>query len=58
MRRYIRIDPWLMWLVYWRERDFFCVFRNKPGVSKWLPGRWLPRRWGFRFWGVEIGERG
>lgn len=58
VNRYFRIDPWHMWVYYWRTKDFFGVFRNLPGVVKWLPGRTLPRRWGFRFWGVEFGERG
>lgn len=37
----------------------FYVFRNPPGVVKWLPGRMLPRRWGFGFAGlIEFGDRG
>ena len=37
----------------------FYVFRNRPGVIKWVPGRMLPRRWGFGFFGlVEFGDRG
>lgn len=37
----------------------FYVFRNVPGVIKWVPGRMLPRRWGFGFFGlIEFGDRG
>ncbi len=37
----------------------FYVFRNIPGVIKWVPGRLLPRRWGFGFFGlIEFGDRG
>ena len=34
------------------------VFRNVPGVVKWIPGRLLPRRWGIGFCGIEFGDRG
>lgn len=34
------------------------VFRNRPNVVKWMPGRFLPRRWGFFVLGLEIGDRG
>jgi hypothetical protein len=34
------------------------LFRNKPGVIKWLPGRLLPRRWGIGWAGFEFGDRG
>jgi len=34
------------------------VFRNLPGVIKWLPGRLLPMRWGFGICGFEFGDRG
>lgn len=35
------------------------LFRNLPGIIKWVPGRLLPRRWGIGFFGlVEIGDRG
>lgn len=34
------------------------VFRNLPGVIKWLPGRLLPHRWGFGICGFEFGDRG
>ena len=36
----------------------FYVFRNVPGVIKWVPGRMLPRRWGVGFCGFEFGDRG
>lgn len=36
----------------------FYVFRNLPGVIKWVPGRLLPRRWGFGICGFEFGDRG
>lgn len=37
----------------------FYLFRNLPGVIKWVPGRMLPRRWGFGFFGlIEFGDRG
>lgn len=35
------------------------VFRNRPEVIKWTPGRLLPRRWGVGFFGlIEFGDRG
>lgn len=34
------------------------VFRNLPGVVKWIPGRLLPRRWGIGWCGFEFGDRG
>lgn len=34
------------------------MFRNRPGVIKWMPGRLLPRRWGIGWAGFEIGDRG
>lgn len=34
------------------------LFRNVPGVIKWVPGRLLPRRWGFGWLGFEFGDRG
>lgn len=43
----------------WRRTwGTFYVFRNQPGVIKWLPGRLLPRRWGFGICGFEFGDRG
>lgn len=37
----------------------FYVFRNRPEVVKWVPGRLLPRRWGVGFFGlIEFGDRG
>lgn len=58
-----------IWVVQWREmvrqrsltRGYFAplgVFRNLPGIVKWIPGRLLPRRWGFHVFGIEIGDRG
>lgn len=42
-----------------RSNGVFYVFRNKPGVIKWIPGRLLPHRWGFGILGlIEIGDRG
>ena len=60
----VHVDPWRMWTFYFRtvgetySGGWFCLFRNKPGVIKWVPGRLLPRRWGFRVLGLEIGDRG
>lgn len=34
------------------------LFRNLPGVIKWIPGSLLPRRWGFCFFTFEFGQRG
>lgn len=54
--------PWEHWKVFCfpavGKRDLFGVFRNRPGVIKWIPGRLLPRRWGIRIVGLEIGDRG
>lgn len=64
----ISIEPWHMWKVQWvsfkRGEWFnapfapFGLFRNLPGVIKWIPGRVLPRRWGFFVFGIEVGDRG
>ena len=63
----IYISPWWHWKIAlfnppWREDPFlggwFGLFRNKPGVIKWIPGRLLPRRWGFYILGFEFGDRG
>lgn len=43
---------------YWRHGPRFYIFRNLPGVIKWVPGRLLPRRWGFGICGFEFGDRG
>ena len=43
---------------YCRLTGGFYVFRNLPGVVKWVPGRLLPRRWGFGVCGFEFGDRG
>ena len=54
--------PAWMWrspLLAARAFGWFYVFRNVPGVIKWLPGRLLPRRWGFGIMGlIEFGDRG
>lgn len=42
----------------WKRGPRFYVFRNLPGVIKWLPGRLLPMRWGVGFCGFEFGDRG
>lgn len=50
----------------WPEFRSWCklhgaiyIFRNSPGIIKWVPGRLLPRRWGIGFFGIiEIGDRG
>lgn len=54
----IYICNWTTWVVLWRSRDFFGVFRNRDGIVKWESGRLLPRRWGFHILGLEIGDRG
>jgi hypothetical protein len=45
-------------ICYCRFFGPFYIFRNKPGVIKWIPGRLLPRRWGFGIYGFEFGDRG
>ena len=59
----IRVDPfhmWHFWVFHAGCKTFprIGVFRNLPGVVKWIPGRLLPRRWGFRVLGLEVGDRG
>lgn len=39
--KYIRISRWSWWVFMWRSRDLCGLFRNRPGVRKWMPGRWL-----------------
>lgn len=61
--RYFHISPahWWWFLLLHGGKDPFprCgIFRNKPGVIKWIPGKLLPRRWGFYVLGFEFGERG
>jgi hypothetical protein len=50
------------WIEYFtrlpKMHGWFYLFRNRPGVIKWLPGRMLPRRWGFGILGFEFGDRG
>lgn len=63
------VSPWWIWKAHllnprWSRNHtsaiggWFVVFRNKPGVIKWEPGRWLPSRWGIRILGFEFGDRG
>lgn len=59
----VHIAPAHFWWFLLRRADGrlfrrFGLFRNKPEVVKWLPGRLLPRRWGFFILGLEIGDRG
>lgn len=59
----ISIEPWHMWKFLLFRADGrlfkrFALFRNRPEVVKWIPGRLLPRRWGFHILGLEIGDRG
>ena len=49
---------WRDFRVCYRTWGLFYVFRNHPGVIKWLPGRLLPMRWGFGVCGFEFGDRG
>lgn len=53
-----RLAPWHMMVYYWKTDRKVYVFRNLPGVIKWLPGRLLPMRWGFGILGIEFGDRG
>lgn len=50
--------PWHRFVYYLRAGPRVYVFRNLPGVIKWLPGRVLPMRWGFGICGFEFGDRG
>ena len=52
------VSPWWIWKVHFLKGPRFGIFRNVPGVIKWLPGRMLPRRWGFFIIGFEVGDRG
>ena len=52
------ISPRWTWKALLKVQPLVGVFRNRPGVIKWVPGRLLPRRWGFYIWFVEIGDRG
>lgn len=54
----ISISSRHMWRFLIRHEPWFGVFRNSPGVIKWVQNRWLPWRWGVRFLGLEIGDRG
>ena len=59
----VRVLPWWLWRARWwpavGKRDpIIGLFRNRPGIVKWVPGRLLPRRWGFWIFGLEIGDRG
>jgi len=52
------VAPRWMWGPLWRLEPVFGLFRNRPDVMKWIPGRLLPLRWGFRCWIFEVGDRG
>lgn len=53
-------EAWMIFIKHPFDEQFGwgCLFRNRPGVIKRIPGRILPRRWGFRFLGFEFGDRG
>lgn len=48
---------WLFKVMLKADRKPY-LFRNLPGVIKWVPGRILPRRWGIGWLGFEFGDRG
>lgn len=56
------VPPWWQIKLLLRGRAVLgwkpYVFRNLPGVIKWVPGRVLPRRWGIGWLGFEFGDRG
>lgn len=52
------IPPWHVFKYCIKVGPRFYVFRNLPGVIKWLPGRLLPNRWGFGICCFEFGDRG
>lgn len=62
----VHFAPFWIWKGFMRHpinmtrcNGAFYVFRNLPGVIKWIPGRLLPRRWGFGLFGlIEFGDRG
>ncbi len=58
LRLPVRLDPWWVWKINWKNGPRTQVFRNRPGVIKWERGRLLPRRWGGTIIGLEIGDRG
>jgi hypothetical protein len=49
---------WKHWWAYYPKGQRVGVFRNRPGIIKYEPGRLLPRRWGFYLVGFEFGDRG
>lgn len=62
---YLYVAPrhrWTKWNEFYATIRFykpFYIFRNVPGVIKWIPGKLLPRRWGFGIFGlIEFGSRG
>lgn len=54
----LHIPPYEHFWHYVKFGPRVYVFRNLPGVIKWLPGRLLPRRWGIGICGFEFGDRG
>lgn len=52
------VAPWFVIRHHFLYGQRFYIFRNLPGVIKWVPGRLLPRRWGFGICGFEFGDRG
>lgn len=52
------VAPRHMWGFLWRHEPLVGLFRNRPGVVKWISGRLLPWRWGIRVWIFEFGDRG
>lgn len=58
---YIAPLRWWLFLLLHADGKVFKragLFRNRPGVRKWVPGRLLPRCWGFFVLGFEFGDRG
>lgn len=53
----VRWGSWDWWHFVWHGDECVGLFRNKPGVVKWLPGHVMPRRWGFFILGFEFGRR-
>lgn len=51
-------SPWFIVRHNFLYGPRFYLFRNLPGIIKWVPGRLLPRRWGFGVCGFEFGDRG
>lgn len=45
-----RVEPFRWWVFLWHTRNFFGLFRNRPGI--------IPQRWGGYVLGFEVGWRG